>query len=44
MVGMRNRLSHGYFDVNLDIVWQTIETDLPELIKALKKIIPSEEP
>ena len=44
IVGMRNRLSHGYFDVNLDIVWQTVKTDLPNLIKALKKIIPSEEP
>jgi uncharacterized protein with HEPN domain len=44
IVGMRNRLSHGYFDVNLDIVWQTVKTDLPNLIKALKKIIPHEEP
>ena len=44
MVGMRNRLSHGYFDVNLDIVWQTVKTDLPELIKELKKIIPPKEP
>jgi len=40
IVGMRNRLSHGYFDVNLDIVWQTGKTDLPNLIRALKKIIP----
>ena len=37
IVGMRNRLSHGYFDVNLDVVWQTVKTDLPNLIKALKK-------
>ena len=44
MVGMRNRLSHGYFDVNLDIVWQTVKADLPELIKVLKKIIPTEKP
>lgn len=29
IVGMRNRLSHGYFDVNLDVVWQTVKTDLP---------------
>jgi uncharacterized protein with HEPN domain len=43
IIGMRNRLSHGYFDVNLDIVWQTVKTDLPELIKALKEIIPPEE-
>ena len=43
IIGMRNKLSHGYFDVNLDIVWQTVKTDLPELIKALKEIIPPEE-
>ena len=43
IIGMRNRLSHGYFDVNLDIVWQTVKTDIPDLIKALKEIIPPEE-
>lgn len=42
IIGMRNRLSHGYFDVNLDIVWQTVKTDLPDLIKALKEINPPE--
>ena len=43
IIGMRNRLSHGYFDVNLDIVWRTVKTDLPDLINALKEIIPPEE-
>jgi uncharacterized protein with HEPN domain len=28
---MRNALSHGYFDVDLDIVWKTIQKDLPGL-------------
>ncbi|HEV3425393.1 MAG TPA: HepT-like ribonuclease domain-containing protein [Paraburkholderia sp.] len=28
---MRNRVSHGYFSVDLDIVWQTPKRDLPEL-------------
>lgn len=27
----RNWLSHGYFRINLEVVWQTIEIDLPEL-------------
>jgi len=31
MVGMRNRLIHEYFGVDLNIVWQTIEEDLPSL-------------
>jgi len=43
IINMRNRLIHAYFDVNLDIVWQTVKTDLPDLIKALEEIIPPEE-
>ena len=39
IVGMRNRLIHEYFGVDLDIVWQTIEEDLEPLDKAVKKII-----
>lgn len=35
IVAMRNRLVHAYFDVNLDIVWQTVSHDLPLLIAAL---------
>jgi len=36
IVGMRNRLIHGYFDVNLQIVWKTVQTDLPPLIQSLE--------
>jgi uncharacterized protein with HEPN domain len=43
IINMRHRLIHAYFDVNLDIVWQTVKTDLPDLIKALEEIIPPEE-
>ncbi len=39
MTGMRDRLIHGYFDVNLDIVWQTVAEDLPELIARLEDIV-----
>jgi len=35
---MRDRLIHGYFDVNLDIVWQTVTEDLPSLVARLEKI------
>jgi len=31
MRGMRNRLAHGYFDINLDIVWDTVQKSLPDL-------------
>ena len=39
MVTMRNRLVHGYFDINLDIVWQTVVTELPPLIAALESVL-----
>ena len=38
IMGMRNRLIHGYFDVNLDVVWQTVTEDLPGLVTQLEKI------
>ena len=28
---MRNRVAHGYFSVDLEIVWRTLQRDLPEL-------------
>jgi uncharacterized protein with HEPN domain len=37
IVGMRNRLIHAYFDINLDIVWQTVKEELPELLEILKQ-------
>jgi uncharacterized protein with HEPN domain len=40
MAGMRDRLIHGYFDVNLDVVWQTIKHDLPPLIAQIEQILP----
>ena len=40
MVALRNRLIHGYFDVNHDIVWDTVRSDLPPLIKALEALVP----
>ena len=35
MRGMRNRIAHGYFDINLDVVWETVEEWLPTLLKQL---------
>ncbi|OGT08749.1 MAG: hypothetical protein A2X78_02450 [Gammaproteobacteria bacterium GWE2_37_16] len=35
---MRNVLAHGYFSVDLEIVWQTIQNDLPELENQVKRI------
>lgn len=43
MADTRNRLIHGYFDVDFDIVWAIVTADLPPLITALEAIIPAED-
>jgi uncharacterized protein with HEPN domain len=40
--GTRNRIAHGYFDINLDLVWDTVQTALPQLIQQLSNINKSE--
>lgn len=42
VIGMRHRLVHAYFDINLDILWKTIQEDSPPLIAALELFIPRE--
>lgn len=42
IVAMRNRLVHAYFSFNLDIVWQTVEEDLPTLINKLEGYVSPE--
>ncbi|MBF0554770.1 MAG: DUF86 domain-containing protein [Nitrospirae bacterium] len=39
IVNMRNRLIHAYFDINLDVVWQTVAVDVPSLIVEFEKIL-----
>lgn len=39
IVGMRNRLIHVYFDIDIEIVWNTIVNDLPDLKAKLEKIM-----
>ena len=43
MIGMRNQLIHAYFDIDLDIVWQTAQEDLPPLLRALERLTGQEE-
>jgi uncharacterized protein with HEPN domain len=38
--GMRNRIAHGYFDINLDVVWDTVQTALPGLLMQLQAMDP----
>jgi uncharacterized protein with HEPN domain len=37
--GMRNRLIHAYFDVDLDVVWSTVTKDLPSLKAELDRLL-----
>jgi uncharacterized protein with HEPN domain len=39
IAGTRDRLIHGYFDVDIDVVWKIISDDLPPLMKQLDDII-----
>jgi uncharacterized protein with HEPN domain len=38
MRGMRNRIAHGYFEINLDLVWDTVQAALPELLQQLNAV------
>ena len=38
MRGMRNRIAHGYFEIDFDIVWETAQSALPELLASLNAI------
>ena len=42
LVSMRNFLIHDYDNVDLSIVWDTVQTDLPSLISALEAHVPPE--
>ena len=39
MIGMRNRLIHGYDEVDLDFLWSVVRSDLPTLVGQLKRML-----
>jgi uncharacterized protein with HEPN domain len=39
IIGLRNRLIHGYNQVDFDIMWDILQEDLPQLIKHLEKAL-----
>jgi uncharacterized protein with HEPN domain len=41
MIGMRNLMIHDYDDVDMDIVWDTVHRDLPELLELLEPLSPN---
>jgi uncharacterized protein with HEPN domain len=44
VIGMRNRVIHEYFRVDLQKVWDVVQNDLPVLIAALERFVPPEDP
>ena len=38
IIGMRNRLVHGYYEIDFDIVWKTVSEDLPSLVSASESL------
>jgi len=41
IIGMRNRLIHEYFIVDIETVWNVVEKDLPELKSLLEQVLKS---
>ena len=38
MRGLRNRIAHGYFDLDLDVAWEAVNTALPEVLRQLSDL------
>lgn len=39
MKGMRNRIAHGYFELDIRVVWETVQRALPDLIERLPSVV-----
>lgn len=39
IVGMRNRVVHAYFHIDHEVVWQTVQVELPQLLATLKQAL-----
>ena len=43
MIGMRNLMIHEYDDVDLGVVWHTVQDDLPGLVAAIESLVPPDD-
>ena len=41
IVGTRNRVAHGYLGIDNDVVWDVIQTDIPDLLPKLRRLLDS---
>jgi uncharacterized protein with HEPN domain len=39
IAGMRDKLIHQYFGVSLELVWKTVEIEIPRLVEAAKRLL-----
>ncbi len=39
IVGMRNKAIHEYFDLDIEVLWETLKEDIPTLKKDIEKIL-----
>jgi len=39
IIGLRNQIVHAYFDINLDITWDIVHGDIPELKRQIEHIL-----
>ena len=42
VAGMRHKLIHDYFEIDLDVVWMAAKDDAPDLISLLEPLVPPE--
>lgn len=43
IAGMRDRLVHDYDEVKLDLVWEVVKTNIPELLEYITPLLPSKD-
>jgi uncharacterized protein with HEPN domain len=43
IIGMRNRMIHGYDDIVLSVVWEVLQNHIPELLELVEPLVPSSE-
>lgn len=40
IIAMRNKLVHEYDGINLDLVWDVVQNDIPELVELIAPLVP----
>ena len=44
IIGMRNRLVHEYFRIDVEKIWETARDDIPTLVRLIEPLVPPEDP